>query len=1200
MKENKERLDLETPYLNLLPNMDEGMHLGYRAEAGVLCDGNQRPHEWLENFARFIQAPGSDVGYSIPDVLANEHQLRRLFRAPRETAMRRQEILDYRGVLTLLLLWDLLCEDGSCAALELETFDFESASGFIRSVGGALSPRRATEGLRVFTLRRSRSEDPEAVPLCLLSRETIVTPAANMSDLSLLLPPSVRWYDREQKRFVDPCGLLDERMISVLIPRLRLLAALNENPQAESPLYSPEARLHSLLDRMARDVLAGREAWRARLEAGDAAAEEELRVRVATVYGLGERETGLALTTQRLPAQLKGWEQNPLLRCFVREDRPLPEIPEGEEILLYLLNGTPFARRSDAYLLEPARTAGEEETLRRAGEEVSLLDRNDENWRQETAKRLTELAEEWKGRAGVSQTVPHLLEKWSRVYASSPRGGDGRLTLRYPEDTSVESLSSLLRSVLGETADSWIREPFSHCLLLAEGCERSPFSAPGLQARGTDRPAWFVPPLSQALAEWLTATGEKDDPYAPRLVPESLDCEILPDGTRARASFAVECRLSSAEGLRRERVSFVRTYELRALPEEGAAVALDGAALPMVTVWPNVRLREGQWKRYYVHTRRPEALDVWALARNGWKQGRLKSVQEPQKERRAWQTVCVDRFPAFVCLKRGTLSMGALCNDLPLTPLRREADAVIAVDFGSHATTVMLRQGDKVQPASLPRSLHGALMKPDAEEERWLEDEFLPPDALTAGQPGESGFYSVMEMFGDDPEEWREPFLDGHIYYPRGLSALLAKSGQSLYYDLKWSEEEWVLRCLRLFLKQTMLQAALSARLWGSPSLSWRISMPGALPSYRKEAYLDMARGLAREVSAETGMPLSGGVPPVLYALESQADGWYFLSHNEVNASQGYLNLDVGGSTADLSLWLGGKPRPVAECSLLLGCRQMLFVPFSAGRADAFEKDFSQGGEEMARAARELARRMRLENATTRDRQKTMLLMDDFFASYAGEIREAVAAARARGQISYTECLLLFHFGFLFTLCGLLLDRAWKDEELRPLTPSTLAVCLAGNGGQLMKIFSREQTGGLCRMAMQALSENHPVEALLPVQSAAPKQEAALGLLYEGGDLHSALHNAERWNGSLPPGEGENENVLTAYLLRFANAFPQAARRLLGDACVADPVRGEARLTPSVRMELETIWANERAKTPEDDFATLVRCFQAVKLRGTD
>ena len=93
------------------------------------------------------------------------------------------------------------------------------------------------------------------------------------------------------------------------------------------------------------------------------------------------------------------------------------------------------------------------------------------------------------------------------------------------------------------------------------------------------------------------------------------------------------------------------------------------------------------------------------------------------------------------------------------------------------------------------------------------------------------------------------------------------------------------------------------------------------------------------------------------------------------------------------------------------------------------------------------------------------------------------------------------------------------------------------------------------------------------------KREAALGLLYEDGDFQSTLQSRERWNGTFITASGQpEENRLTAYLLRFAKAFPQAANRLFGSVCSEDPARGGVRLAPSARMELETIWANERAK----------------------
>lgn len=1198
---DKRALDNATPYMTFLPDMDEGFHMGYKTVPGILSDGSQKPGEWLENFAKYIRTQGEDVGYSIPDVLASEQQLRRLSRLPYGVAMRHQEMLDYRAVLALLLLWDLLATDADGAVLTVEDMlGTGESSGFSQAVRSALNAARSAEGIQVFALSRPQSENPEKTPLCLLSRAMVLMPAANLGDLSQLLPPSVRWYERDRKRFVDPCAFLDERMRSVLIPRLRLLQALNEDASAESPVYSPEAQLCALIGRLIADVLAQREKWRERLLAGEDKAAEELRIRTLAVYVLGKRDSQLRLTVRSLPAA--GCENNPLLRRLIAPGKKLPAFPPGEEVALYYLTGEPFARRSASFLLEPTEAQGESDTLERFRKEIALLDNYDENWRRDAGKTLEALAERLKGRTGVNPLIPRLLSHWAKEYRETPSFSDWEAVLRYPEDNGAQTLSPLLAKMLGAEAAACVSKPFSDCLLLIAGDGRSPLGSLPPNAclvQNAEPPAYFVPPLSPETAAWLEEQGEKNDPAAPRLMADSLFCTLSADGSALEAGFCVACRVRDENGDAPGKVTFLRTYPLRTLPESGAAFQLAATSLPCVTLWPDVRLNAERWRKYYVHVHRPDAVDVWALSSSGWVQGRPHTAREENGARhapdRSWRTLCTDRFPAYTVLKRGALSLGALPNDQPQRMLRREDAAVIGLDFGSIATTVMLRQGDKVQPALLPGGLQGTLLMANPGDAGYLTDEFLPHDALEK----DSAYYSVMDMFSDEPENWRNVLEDGHIYYPASLTALLAKEENSLYYDLKWSEEDYVLRCLRLFLKQAMVQAALSARLWGSASLSWRVSMPGALPPHRQEAYLALMRGLSHEVAEECGVPLTPGCPPVLYAAENQADGLYFRSRNEVNARNGYLNLDLGGGTADISLWLGNAVYATAECSLLMGCRHMLYASIANGHAEDFERDFAGADTPMGQAAREIVRRLRDGNATTRGQQKSMLLMDDFFAAYAPETRAAMAAARAQGKMTYTEALLLWNVGFLFHLCGLLLQRAYEEEELRPLLPKRLEICVAGNGGQLLKALSQEQMNSLCGLALQALCREHPVGALLPVQSADPKREVALGLLSDEGSLQSALQGVERWNGTPRQGAGrtteEWAKPVADYLKRFCRAFPLAASQLLRDVCETDGGRGEPRLTAAAQMELNTILENERLAAAEDDMTAYTRCFAGMK-----
>ena len=270
----------------------------------------------------------------------------------------------------------------------------------------------------------------------------------------------------------------------------------------------------------------------------------------------------------------------------------------------------------------------------------------------------------------------------------------------------------------------------------------------------------------------------------------------------------------------------------------------------------------------------------------------------------------------------------------------------------------------------------------------------------------------------------------------------------------------------------------------------------------------------------------------------------------------------------------------------------MLFDSLCYWHSEDLERDFASGSEALRQAVGGVVTAFRREASTTRGRLKCMFLLDDLLAAYAGDIREAMAAVRSLGGITYFESLLLLHIGYLFYHSGELMQRAHADADLSPLLPQRMALCVAGNGGQLVKALTDEQLTRLCSLAMTRLAADHPLRVLLPVQSRHPKQEVARGLLARDDALQSAVHGADRWNGTRPYGGPEREDLLSSYLPLFYRVFPQAAERLMPRAFEeADGVR----LTPTAQMELDTVFANEKPCTPEDDMAMAVRCLSQLK-----
>ncbi len=1193
---DKEKLDTQTSYTTFLPHMDEGFNVGYQPVPGVQHDRNNRPGEWLENMARFMRTQGEDVGYSIPDVLASEQQLRRLSRLPHELAMRHQEFIDYRAVLALVLLWDSWRKDETWPSLELKAIDIGSTA-FTRSVVSALQPERARDGLRLFTLSRTVDGQTDERPLCLLSRAMVLMPAADAGDLSGLMPGCVRWYDRKRKRFLDPCEFLNEAEVSRLTAQLTVLQALNERPELCSPLYSPNAELCSLFARFKADLTVPRRSWREALSRGGETVENDLRMRLYGVYGLSDGNT--AALCQELGASANELAQNPLIRQLMPPGIALPKELSEPKLTIYLLGHTPFARKSDFCVLEPTRFAGEEAALRAIEKDIDLRSRFSPGWNERTSSALNRLCTEASGHVGFSEHALELIAEWARESANVPAGADRAVALDYPIKDFSPSLTALLNEMLGLNDEDCVREPFSDCLLIIEGAEKPPYEHPPLnrsclikEAEGAP-PRYAVPPLSMRLAAWLQAQSELEDPYAPRLKDSDMSFEINEERGTISASFTIVCKVLNNGAAAFGSVRFRKEYRLSDKPETGAAYPIAASALPYVVSWPHSRIATGLWRQYFVYAHRPEAADVLALTSGGWSRGEMRTASDEgirrQNRIRTWQTIATDRFPAFAALRRGALSLGVLPGDRRRQQLKLEPPAIVAIDFGSISTTVMMRQGDKVQPAALPRCLHHSLLWSSENDERFLTDELLPKTALLPSVYGtESSYYSVMDMFTDSPEKWRNVMTDGHIYYRENLTSLLRKSENTLYYDLKWGDDDYVLRCVRLFLKQVMAQASLSARLWGSSTVSWRVSMPNALPVHKQEAFLELVRGLSREVAEDTGMPLTKGCPAVLYATENRADGLYFRGRNEVNAQNGYINLDIGGGTTDISLWLGGAANATAECSLRLGCRQMIFDSISMWHIDDFEQDFGSAAQSAQASAQEIAKALREGAATTRGRQKSMFLLDDFFAEYSPDIREALEAMRGEGKVTYIESLLLFNIGFLFCIAGLLMERAWREDELKPKMPARMELCIAGNGGQLLKLFTDEQRSKLCKLALSALSPEHPLKALLPVQSRNPKQEVAIGLLGDE-ELQSSVVARERWNGTSQDAESADENLLIAYVPCFARLFPQAAKRLMPGR-----LQGE-RLTADSEGDIATIFDNERRRLPGDDMSAYVRCLGGLK-----
>ena len=1005
-----------------------------------------------------------------------------------------------RGLLAMLLLRQYRRRSSDEAVLTVEKYQ----PGDSPVLNAWLSARGA-DNVYICSLEK----EDNSLPFALVIPGLAFLPARLTASHTSLVPVfAAPWFDEESLSFRDPCGLLCEGDRTILREQLDRIIKAAPEEGAES--------LVSFLSSFSKDLDP------ARLPAG---LPDNLELRMKAAYGLrmlpAFSDTLLRtpcfyerfLSSDEIAAALTGLPAFTASACSVPDD------------ILFLYRDVPFARESSRTLLEAIPLPAEKWILSLLDRECRILAGASDDYHERLMQELAQLLDRYPdAMPDAREAASKLIEKASRPVTSPDT------ELIWPWDPKSPSVLTILTECLGENLASAALNPFSDLLTLfpARGREiigDALMSAmcvlpPRTVSVEPEEPA----PEKDSEAEVQPQAGEVSaDAVLPPLSPSLCNALCrLPEGKTM-----IRPGLLSFEHTGNNAVKVTLTLEgsfdvrlVRVYSDE-EIVHLYAHDIPTLSVWPDLPFDPEDWKAYFIYSSLPAGFSISAGTADG---GTVSSQED------SGRSVCRSAsFPLSFSLYRGSSSAGSVPNILPRPEIRREDAVTACVDFGSVGTSVVFSVGHQRRPMQGPTLVRTLITNP-ARSRDLLRREFLPAVPVSALLP------TASRIFRNVPGESPLPFEDGIVLMSSDLQDVLSIPSGALYTCLKWEEEKG--RSVSLCLHQIMLMAALQARSDGAATLCWRFSVPDEMARAGRERLAALFAELAEQVCLESGFPVPKNVPLVTFAAESSALGAYFRLCASEDTRGGFMVLDIGACTADISLFLRGREQAVRTAQIPLGVHYMLLPSLlrdpSMLRIDlgyiqdpAFQQDLSMLEKTICDAKADISAL-----------RHSRLALDSFIADRFISVMPALLRNPSSGMPTRTGSILLLHFSYLMMLSGLILLQIAADPGKNDFLPEQMSLCLSGRGSILPECLPDAYKTALWHFL--TMFRNRRVASLSFLFSSEKKMEIPVGL--------SVL---EEVSPGLPPASMvpaaisvRPEELLPEFILRFAKEFPASAELL--------------------------------------------------------
>jgi hypothetical protein len=623
--------------------------------------------------------------------------------------------------------------------------------------------------------------------------------------------------------------------------------------------------------------------------------------------------------------------------------------------------------------------------------------------------------------------------------------------------------------------------------------------------------------FQDALADHRVTAGGKTAYYALLPLRKEFLAEnaYLPDGQPDGALFRALKMEQKQEGASKSiAVSLLYNnlnYTMRYTEDNWIMPSPKKYSLPPVSVWPNSRDESHIWNTYYtfvaVRYDEDETAHDWTgmsfealMSDKTAVPGKIfteaHNVARKQYIDCAYEIITTKEYPYILCVNSadaGNKYYGALAfisggDGLHIVPDRA---AVVGIDFGTSNTVAFYSlKGEDRNGDPVPIDFKNSNVKPVITNyvfDKMTSRFFLSRRELS----GDVSFPTILH-FSDKKQDSTDLFYGANIYF-RGNERTNSADVEimkvpNLETDIKWTNDAMKKKGTLKFLAELAVFCA-----WQTVSktqagkLEWRFSFPSSIsnPEEFTAALKAAAEDAARFVFGDKVYER----PKIDLTSESHAAGLYFLNSRNpiVNQDKGFISIDIGGGSTDISIWQNSKAKAKAETSVKFAGRDIL-----TNNAIALCEDHEmlQLWKQMG-IGDEIIRNV--VNSWEGSDLEPSLRFDTMLAFAGNGLSSALRINNAQRPLSNMIKLIAFDLSMLSALAASILrDLVFSDMfELS----NELVVLFCGNGSRIRNWLQEDNEALLNNILRKIVGEDLKAARIRFEQSDKPKQVVAAGLV---------------------------------------------------------------------------------------------------------